>query len=179
MGVEGPLIVVSRYETKEMREALSAEFALVQEVANGEFTVGMYFRSQRPLVEVETKAAWPGLEAAQLRTWPDVVPGQVLPVELAFSTGAQVGERAVSVRLVDPQGSVVAQQDKPVAPEMSTFLLFVPPDAAPGCYRLELVVYDPATLQPIADTEGENDVVAATIAVRAETEPRHGTCATQ
>ena len=179
MGVEGPLIVVSRYETNEMREALSAEFALVQEVANGEFTVGMYFRSQRPLVEVETKAAWPGLEAAQLRTWPDVAPGQVLPVELAFSTGEQAGERAVSVRLVDSQGSVVAQQDKPVAPEMSTFLLFVPPKAAPGCYSLELVVYDPATLQPIADTEGENDVVAATIAVRAETEPRHGTCATQ
>ncbi len=80
--VDGPLIVVSRYETKEMREALSTEFALVQEVANGEFTVGMYFRSQRPLVEVETKAAWrPGLELAQLRTWPDVAPGQVLPVE--------------------------------------------------------------------------------------------------
>ena len=178
-GVEGPLIVVSRYNTEEMREALNPEFALVQEAANGEFTVGMYFRSQRPLVAVEVAAAWPGLAAAQLRTWPDVAPGEVLPVDLAFAAGEQEGERAVSVRLVDSQGSVVAQQDKPVAPEMDTFLLFVPPKAAPGCYGLELVVYDPQTLQPIAGTGGKDNVLAAGVEVTAKGQAGSGVCTGQ
>ena len=174
--MEGQLIVVSRYKTKEMREAISPEFALVQEAANGEFTVGMYFRSPQPRAAVATNAAWPGLELAQLRTWPDVAPGEVLPVDLAFTTSEQAGERAVSVRLVDPQGGVVAQQDRGVAPEQTTFLLFVPPKAAPGCYSLELVLYDPATLQPIADVGGRDNVVTGGVEVETEGELRPGGC---
>lgn len=175
-GVEGPLIVVSRYETNEMREALSTEFAPVQEATNGEFTVGMYFRSQRPLVGVETKTAWPGLDVTRLQTWPDVVPGQVLPVKLEFDAGGQEGDRALSVRLVDAQGSVVAQQDKALGADAGTFLLFVPPTAAPGCYSLQLVLYDPSTLQPIQDAGGKNEVAAAKMEVGTEAKAQRGAC---
>ena len=73
----------------------------------------------------------------------------------------------------------MAQQDRPLAAAMDPFLLFVPPQAAPGCYSLELVVYDPATLQPIADVAGKNAAVAAAIAVGTTAEPPHGACAAQ
>ncbi len=175
VGVEGPLIVVSRYETQAMREAITPEFTPVQEVTNGEFTVGLYFRSQRPVVAVGTGAAWPGFAVAQLRTWPDAAPGEVLPIELDFSASAQDGERAVSVRLVDSQGSVVAQQDKAQA-EAETFLLFVPPAAAPGCYSVQLVLYDPATLQAIPDAAGRESVEVAAVTVAPKGAVRHAGC---
>ena len=177
--VDGTLIVVSRYETEELQEALSAEFSFVQEIAGGEFTVGMYFRSQRPLVDANAKVSWPGLNVHRLRTWHDLTPGEVVPIDLEFTAGKRDGEQAISVRLVNPEGRVVAQQDKAIAPQMGTFLLFLPPDAAPGCYKLQLVLYDPVTLKPIPDEKGRDEVFAANVDVVTKTEPHHAPCGTQ
>jgi 4-amino-4-deoxy-L-arabinose transferase-like glycosyltransferase len=171
-GVAGPVIVVSRYETEELRDALSPEFAFVQETTNGEFTVGLYVRTRRPATVIDAEAAWPGIRLQALRTWRSVLPGDVLPLELEFAGQMAAHGLAISARLVDRQGIVVAQQDKALenaGAGAETFLLFVPPAATPGRYGLELVLYDAQTLAPIPDTHGRTDVVAAAVDVAAPT----------
>ena len=71
---------------------------------------------------------------------------------------------AASLRLVDDQGEVWAsidepiggntQSDQPVRSIFQPMRLAIPEGTPPGSYRLELVVYDPATGQPLAATGG-------------------------
>ena len=80
---------------------------------------------------------------------------------------------AASLRLVDDQGEVWAsidepiggnaQSDQPVRSIFQPMRLEIPEGTPPGSYRLELVVYDPATGLPLAATGGP--LVAGTQAV--------------
>jgi hypothetical protein len=89
----------------------------------------------------------------------DAVPGQALPVTLLWTSSAPVAAQYnTSLRLVAPDGTVVAQQDGPPARDIiPTTLIFdqpvpdlkaltLPPDVPPGEYGLELVAYDVATV---------------------------------
>ena len=92
----------------------------------------------------------------------DAVAGQELPVTLLWTSNAPVSAQYnTSLRLVAPDGAVVAQQDGPPArgiipttlifdqpvPDIKTLTL--PADLTPGDYRLELVAYDVATVTPL------------------------------
>jgi hypothetical protein len=171
-----PLIVVSRYETRQLQEALSPQYEFVQEIAHGEFTVGMYFRSQRAMVDTGVAGGWPGLAVEWVRTWRAGTAGAVVPVALKLTAASPAGAQAVSVRLVSQDGNIAAQQDKIVGPEPRRFLLFVPPDVAPGCYTLQFVLYDTATLEPILDTRGKESVIATQVAIASPALPRAGVC---
>ena len=52
--------------------------------------------------------------------------------------------RKASLQLFGPDGALAAQEDRDVAAGEQEFVLLIPRSAAPGAYRLALVVYDPA-----------------------------------
>jgi hypothetical protein len=70
----------------------------------------------------------------------------------------------LSMRLVDGAGQVVAQNDVNVEAEMRLGL-FVPPATPPGDYTLGAVLYDPSTLAPVLDRDGNEFGVLSTIRV--------------
>ncbi len=74
----------------------------------------------------------------------------------------------VSLRLIDAQNRVIVQRDSEPANGLRPTLgwadneivqddagLFVPPDTAPGMYRLQIVVYNSATVQNLTTPNGE------------------------
>lgn len=104
----------------------------------------------------------------------DAVPGQALPVTLLWTSSAPVAAQYnTSLRLVAPDGTVVAQQDGPPARDIiPTTLIFdqpvpdlkaltLPPDVPPGEYGLELVAYDVATVTALTEPQRIGAVTVA------------------
>lgn len=109
-----------------------------------------------------------------------VAAGDLLPVRLTFSAGQEAGaDYALSLQLLNQQGSVVAQRDAPllnpsglptggwadgervtVAPGA-----MIPIGTAPGEYPLTLVVYDPQTGARLP-VNGTNSLALGTVQVR-------------
>ena len=73
-------------------------------------------------------------------------------MELAVQ-GRADESRKFSARLVDPAGTVEAQTDVPLRP-LTRIDIDLPDDAKPGIYKLVVVLYDPATQEPFADSTG-------------------------
>jgi hypothetical protein len=163
-GVTGTVIAVSRYDTPQFQEWLGESLAYVQEVSSGEFTATLYGKPDRPLVPMPVQAAWPGLSITRIETLPQLRPGEVLPIVLA-PVGTPGTPHNVSLRLLDPAGQQVAQQDTPLTGEPLHLALFVPPDAAPGDYTLAALVYNATTLAPLPDSRGAELVPLATVTV--------------
>ena len=167
-GVTGTVIVISRYDTPEFQQWLGASLDYVQEASSGEFTATLYGKPDRPLVPMPVSAEWPGLAVAQIETLPAVRPGEVIPVALA-PTGALAAPEAaphnVSLRLLDPAGQQVAQQDTALAGGDLRLALFVPPGAPPGEYTLAVLVYDAATLAPLPTVDGTELAPLAAVTV--------------
>jgi hypothetical protein len=100
-------------------------------------------------------AAWPAGPTLVAATAPASAPaGGALVVPGTWSTadagaGSDVGQPArparASLQLLGPDGSLIAQEDRDVVTGEQDFVLLIPRSAAPGDYRLALVVYDPAT----------------------------------
>lgn len=162
------LIVVSRYRTAEFQQWLGESFRYIEEVSAGEFTATLYGRVDRPLENLATEAAtganWLPLRVESLQGWPQVAPGDPLPIDFTLD-GELDGSWKVSARLLDPSGAVIAQQDTSALPGTLALTLFVPPDAAPGEYQLHFVVYNATTLAPVADREGRPSTPLAVIEV--------------
>ena len=112
---------------------------------------------------VPSAAAWPTVQVTELRHATALRPGQTLPIELR-AAGQTDGPLKLSLRLVDPAGVTQAQVDKVLEPEMR-FELALPAGAAPGTYRLEAVLYDPETVQGLADVEGRFQTPLSTVEV--------------
>jgi hypothetical protein len=106
---------------------------------------------------------WAALDLAALRSQAQVAPGEVLPVELEMSA-ASATPLKLSVRLLAPDGTVVAQNDVPVEPALRLGLL-VPPGTPSGEYKLGAVLYDPETLAEVATRTGESFGTVAPIQV--------------
>jgi hypothetical protein len=162
-GVEGPLLVALRYSTDEFQRWLDQEFLWVQEAASGEFTLILYAPRTQVLSTLPVTGGWPEVTVTELRTRPQVAPGDVTTVVIETSAQA-ASERKMSLRLLDPAGAVIAQRDAPVAAEMTTAFL-MPPTAQPGAYQLTALLYDPVTLAPIATNAGVAELLLATIQV--------------
>jgi hypothetical protein len=114
----------------------------------------------------ELAARWSEVQLAAIQHAPELTPGQTLRVELAVK-GRADESRKFSARLVDPAGTVEAQTDVPLKP-LTRIDLDLPDDAKPGIYKLVVVLYDSATVEPFPDSAGnfvttlsEVEVVAA------------------
>ncbi|GIK41188.1 MAG: hypothetical protein BroJett011_50210 [Chloroflexota bacterium] len=89
--------------------------------------------------------------------------GDLLPLELTWQTPTSLEQDyQLSLRLMNNRGDIFTQSDWPpltAAGATSTWppnqlipdrrALWLPPDLAPGSYALQLVVYDPASGQPL------------------------------
>lgn len=84
--------------------------------------------------------------------------GQTITVRLVWQIGPEPPAPGLSIRLVDPTGSVWAQQDSPAAPPgpwvaratiIADYRLTIPAVAPPFPGEVRLVVYDPDTLRPL------------------------------
>jgi hypothetical protein len=138
----------------EFQAWLDEQFRPIEEAAAGDCTAMLYGRVDQPLAALPAQAAWPGLRLASLRSWPQVAPGDPLPVDFTLE-GELDGSWKVSARLLDASGAVVSQQDTTALPGTLALTLFVPPSAPPGAYSLHFVVYNAETLAPAADLAGQ------------------------
>ena len=100
----------------------------------------------------ELDVNWPESQLTAIQHAAQLTPGQTLRVELAVQ-GRADESRKVSARLVDPAGTVKAQTDVALRP-ITRIDLDLPEDAEPGIYKLVVVLYDSATLEPFADSDG-------------------------
>jgi len=99
------------------------------------------------------------LLSAELPAAP-VAAGDVLPLNLTWQTAAPLpADYQLSVRLSNPTGDIFAQSDWPPLPAAAAWqpgqprtdrrAMWLPADAPPGDYLLQLVVYNPATGQGV------------------------------
>jgi 4-amino-4-deoxy-L-arabinose transferase-like glycosyltransferase len=163
--VRGTIFAVTRYDTPAVQEWLFANSYPALEVGDNEFHLAIVGRPERPLVALATESAWREVTVSGLRSLPTLQPGEVLPGEVSM-TGRVDGSLKLSLRLLDPTGEVIAQQDQTVTPGFR-FGLLLPPDAPPGEYTLAGVLYDPATLEPIPAETGDEQPALVTVSVDA------------
>ena len=163
-GIGRTLIVASRYRTSDFQAWLDRQFRYIAEVRSGEFAASLYGHLDHLLAPVAVDAAWPELSIASLSTWPEVRPGDPLPVDARLA-GRLDGTWKISARLLDGSGTVLWQQDTSAAGEDVALTLFVPPGTPPGEYTLDFVVYNAATQEVAADAAGRSTTPLAAIKV--------------
>ena len=160
----GMILAVTRYDTQQVHDYLGATSDYVQQVGDGEFKLALFWRGTAPLTVLPVTADWGDVQITDLRTTTPLTAGEVLPVELA-ATGQTDGTRKVSVRLIDSRGTVVAQTDTTLVPQMRV-MLFAPQAKTAGSYTIAVILYDPNTLQPFLDVQQRDLVPLAPIQVR-------------
>ena len=114
----------------------------------------------------DVTANWGNVRLTKLQYKPGLKPGQTLFVEMA-AEGQVEGSLKLSARLVDSTGKTMAQIDQTLTADMR-FDLDLPTDASLGTYTLSAVVYDPVTLNPIPDQEGNFSTILSSVDVQAE-----------
>ena len=113
---------------------------------------------------IHLDARWDRVHLTGLQHQPVITPGVDLIVML--STQVMTDEAVkISVRLLDPSGKVIAQYDRPLAPEIR-FKLPVPADVDAATYTLAVVVYDEESLEPFPDVHGDFSVPLSQITIR-------------
>jgi hypothetical protein len=132
-----------------------------------------------PPVQLDT-AAWPdGPTLAQAAVQPG---GQVLTPtaggalvvtlrweELEEPEGTV--PRKASLQLLGPDGALIAQEDREITRGEQQYVLLIPRSAAPGAYRLALVVYDPATGFRLPPAAGGDSAALGTVAIEPAPQP--------
>jgi 4-amino-4-deoxy-L-arabinose transferase-like glycosyltransferase len=120
----------------------------------------------------------PVLVSAALPAAPTAA-GDALPMELTWQTAAPLpADYELSVRLVNGRGDIFTQSDWPplaAAGSASTWpanqpildrrSLWLPADTPPGQYGLQLVVYHPATGQPLGQPAAISNIAVAAAAI--------------
>jgi len=114
----------------------------------------------------DVTANWGNVRLTKLQYKPGLKPGQTLFVEM-MAEGQVEGSLKLSARLVDSTGKTMAQIDQNLTAAMR-FDLDLPTDASLGTYTLSAVVYDPVTLNPIPDQEGNFSTILSTVDVQAK-----------
>ncbi len=158
----GTLFVVSRYE-HAARDMIAADSYFARTVASGDTALDVFGRPTQPLEPLTVASPWAEITVDALRSLPTLKPGAVLPIELSL-TSLDARPLKLSLRLVTPDGNVIAQNDVPADPAVRAGLL-LPPDAVPGEYTLSAVLYDPATGADLLTRAGESLGQLATIVV--------------
>ena len=133
-GLHDTLLVVWNHDAQALSDWMNQNAYRAFEVGDDFASVAIYGRPQTPLTALDATAAWPDVTLQSLHAQPTLAAGQVLPLEIMLNTTA-TRELKLSLRLLDAAGAVVASHDRPLQPQ-DRYGLFVPPDAAPGSYRL-------------------------------------------
>lgn len=159
--VTGTIFAVTRYDTPAVQSWLFAHSYPAVEVGDNEFHLTVVGRPAESLQPLRLQRQWADFTIGELRALPSLRLGAVLPVEIELQTQPEQPLK-LSLRLLDPTGAVVAQQDRDVGPQMAYGLL-LPPTGPPGDYQLVGVLYDPHTLEPIRDAQGNDTLLLTTI----------------
>lgn len=162
----GMILAVTRYDTQQVHDYLSATSDYVQQVGDGEFKLALFWRGTSTLTTLPVTADWGDVQITAMQTTTPLTAGEVLPVELV-ATGQTDGSRKVSVRLVDSGGVVVAQADTALTDQMRV-MLFAPQARTPGSYTIAVILYDPNTLQPFLDVQQRELVPLAPIQIQGQ-----------
>ena len=148
----GTLLVATRYDSSEMLDALRATSYVVSESGDGDFHLTIVGRPNRETVPLPVSAEWDAVQVASLTGYDSASPGEVLPIDMIVE-GQTDGSLKMSMRLIDPNGLTVAQQDVTLMPNVKLGLL-VPPNSVAGDYTLAAVIYDANTVEPLLDQTG-------------------------
>ncbi len=107
-------------------------------------------------------------KAVQMPTLAGVNPvaGGALVTRLTWA-GHEGAPLKASLQLLAPDGQLAAQEDRDLRTGEQTLMLLIPRSAAPGPYDLVLTVYDPATQQRLALSEGGDAAHLARVQVDA------------
>lgn len=135
-------------------QALAAEYTLALETTVGVWPLQLYSRIPSPLPPL-TVTFQNGLQLVGAAIQGEsVMPGSALVVALAWQPAAAqlTGSEKVFVQLLDGQGQLVAQQDRPLAlsttaaaaPVTSVYGILLPERLPAGPYQLITGLYDPA-----------------------------------
>jgi 4-amino-4-deoxy-L-arabinose transferase-like glycosyltransferase len=158
----GTIFVISRYEQAARDQAAQGSY-FARDFVSGDTSLAVFGRPGQALETLPAADPWAEVTIPSLASLSSITPGAVLPVEMGGTSHVEIPLK-LSMRLVDGAGQVVAQNDVNVEAEMRLGL-FVPPGTPPGDYTLGAVLYDPATLAPVLDREGNEFGVLATIEV--------------
>lgn len=164
----GPIFAVTRYDTQQVHDYLSATSDYVQGAGDGEFKLALLWRGTEALTTMPVAADWGDAQITEVRALVPAVIGSVLPIEMK-ATGQTDGTRKVSVRLVDESGNVVAQADTALTDQMRV-MLFAPQAKSAGAYTIAAVLYDPNTLQPFLDRQQQELVPLTAMQLQARSE---------
>ncbi len=161
--LQGTIFFVARHDTST-RAAVADNSYLAKILQSGDTTLEVYGRPTRALADLPVAAPWSEVELTAVQGLRGVSQGEVLPLEFQVKNLAGRPLK-LSLRLLDAQGHVIAQNDVPAESDQPVHLgLFVPPGVAPGNYQLAAVLYDPNTLAPVA-TQWGADAAALTAVV--------------
>lgn len=146
------ILVVSRYNL-DTRNAVANDSYFAYTIASGDTTLNVFGRPTRPLQPLSVVSPWEEIEIIALRSYDAAALGEVLPVELELESSS-ADSLKLSLRLIDSDGDVMAQNDVFVAPIVSAGLL-IPPNALAGKYEIGAVLYEPETMRQIMSRTGE------------------------
>ncbi len=90
----GPIFAVTRYDTQQVHDYLSATSDFVQGTGDGEFTLALFWRGTEALTTMPVAADWGDAQITEVRALVPAVIGSVLPIEMK-ATGKTDGTRKV------------------------------------------------------------------------------------
>ncbi len=118
----------------------------------------------REAVDSDVTVDWGVIRLSSLCHEPALALGD--PFVACFYADGQVeGTLKASMRLIDPDGTTMAQADVPIYAETQVALM-LPEDAATGEYTLAVVVYDPDTLASYPDQNDDHMTNLSTLDVQ-------------
>jgi 4-amino-4-deoxy-L-arabinose transferase-like glycosyltransferase len=148
----GTIFVVSRYD-HTARDQIAEGSYFAKTLASGDTTLDVFGRPRRPLQALPATSPWSEIAVERVHSLSEVAPGEVLPIELSLAARSEQPLK-LSVRLLAPDGAIVAQNDVLVDPFVR-FGLLIPPDAGAGMYTVGAVLYDPATMTDVVTRAGD------------------------
>ena len=157
---------------RQMEGWLRANLAAGSEAWANSIQVTPFAPVQTSPINLTAPLTWTaGLQLASAVQMPTLaganpVAGGALVTRLTW-TGHDGAPLKASLQLLAPDGRLAAQEDRDLSTGEQTFMLLIPRSAAPGPYYLALTVYDPATQQRLALTEGGGTAHLARVQVDA------------
>ncbi|MEM7530797.1 MAG: glycosyltransferase family 39 protein [Chloroflexota bacterium] len=164
-----PTANIIQYFTREQSvfEVESNGLTLAR-VYDMELLLGKLAENTPPLEDIAYTQQWPDFQLTGIQTLPLAQIPAALPIALTFDQESDLSQSyKVSLRFVGDTGTLIAQRDVPLTPEVRV-QLYVPPDALPAPYDLFMMVYDEQTLSPVPTIDGQELIKLTTITV---TEP--------
>ncbi|MFN8445524.1 MAG: hypothetical protein U0175_32335, partial [Caldilineaceae bacterium] len=156
------------------QSALSTRFLLVAEEPVHDWTILVFDALPQTSTDLQVTFANQLALAGYALQPASLLPGGILAVHLRWQkeNAHLTGREKVSLQLLDTNGQLVAQEDRPLLlpsdPELPcSYGILLPEKLAAGEYRLLLVLYDPekADAQRITTVDGADTVQLTSLSV--------------